>query len=81
MADREEKIRRRAYAIWFDEGCADGRDKEHWLEAEKEIQKEEAAGEPVVPTSKAPQPPAISDEAALPEIPNGAADEYNGSAM
>jgi Protein of unknown function (DUF2934) len=46
MADREEKIRRRAYAIWFDEGCVDGRDQEHWLEAEKEIAKEESAANP-----------------------------------
>jgi Protein of unknown function (DUF2934) len=46
MADREEKIRRRAYAIWFDEGCADGRDQEHWLEAEKEIAEEETAAKP-----------------------------------
>jgi CrcB protein len=34
------------YAIWFDEGCADGRDKEHWLEAEKEIAEEETAAKP-----------------------------------
>lgn len=45
MADREERIRRRAYAIWFDEGCVDGRDKEHWLEAERQIDKEEADDE------------------------------------
>ena len=45
-ADREEKIRERAYAIWLDEGSIDGRDQEHWLEAEKEITKEEATAEP-----------------------------------
>jgi hypothetical protein len=45
-ADREEKIRERAYAIWLDQGSIDGRDHEHWLEAEKEIAKEEAAAEP-----------------------------------
>ena len=45
-ADREEKIRERAYAIWLDQGSSDGRDQEHWLEAEKEIAKEEATAEP-----------------------------------
>ena len=40
--DRERKIRERAYAIWLDQGCVDGRDEQHWLEAEKEIVKEEA---------------------------------------
>jgi Protein of unknown function (DUF2934) len=44
--DREEKIRERAYAIWLDQGSIDGRDQEHWLEAEKEIATEEAATEP-----------------------------------
>jgi hypothetical protein len=52
MADREEKIRRRAYAIWFDEGCAGGRDQEHWLEAEKEIDMEEAAAKVDRPSQK-----------------------------
>lgn len=28
-AERLEKIRERAYAIWLDEGQADGRDQEH----------------------------------------------------
>jgi len=45
-ADREEKIRERAYAIWLDQSSSDGRDQEHWLEAEMEIAKEEARAEP-----------------------------------
>ena len=40
--DREQKIRERAFAIWVDEEMVDGRDREHWLEAEKQIDKEEA---------------------------------------
>jgi Protein of unknown function (DUF2934) len=43
---REEKIRERAYAIWLDQGSIDGRDQEHWLEAEKEIAREGATAEP-----------------------------------
>jgi hypothetical protein len=58
MADREEKIRRRAYAIWFDEGCADGRDREHGLEAEKEIAKEEeVAVKSATPLPRSPDRP------------------------
>jgi Protein of unknown function (DUF2934) len=52
-ADREEKIRERAYAIWLDQGSVDGRDQEHWLEAEKEIAKEEVAAEPKGDTAMA----------------------------
>ncbi len=39
-AAREEKIRERAYAIWLDQGQCDGRDQEHWQEAEREIDAE-----------------------------------------
>ena len=35
--DREDRIRQRAYRIWEDEGCPDGRDREHWDRAEREI--------------------------------------------
>jgi hypothetical protein len=38
--DREEATRNRAYAIWLDEGGVDGRDKEHWREAELQIDRE-----------------------------------------
>ena len=40
--DRIEKVRRRAHAIWLDQGMAHGRDQEHWHEAEQEIAAEEA---------------------------------------
>jgi len=39
-ADREYLIRERAYAIWKKEGCPEGRDVEHWLRAEVEINEE-----------------------------------------
>ena len=39
-----EKVRRRAYAIWLDEGMVHGRDEEHWREAEREIAAEEDIG-------------------------------------
>jgi hypothetical protein len=34
---RLHKIHERAYAIWLDEGQCHGRDREHWVQAEREI--------------------------------------------
>ncbi len=34
---KEQAIRERAYAIWEEEGRPDGKDLEHWLRAEAEI--------------------------------------------
>jgi hypothetical protein len=36
-SDRERRVRERAYAIWEREGRPQGREAEHWLEAEREI--------------------------------------------
>lgn len=33
----EEAIRLRAWLIWQREGCPDGRDRDHWLQAEREL--------------------------------------------
>jgi hypothetical protein len=33
----ERRIKERAFKIWLDEGCPDGRDKEHWEQAKREI--------------------------------------------
>lgn len=56
--DVEQRIRDRAYAIWLDEGCPDGRDAEHWLQAERAILAEAAAvpdRSPVMAVVKAPR--------------------------
>lgn len=37
MDDREELIRRRAYAIWEREGRPEGQDKRHWEQASQEM--------------------------------------------
>ena len=34
---REERIRLRALEIWREQGCPDGRAKEHWEQAEREV--------------------------------------------
>ena len=36
MADPNDELRGRAYAIWETEGRPEGRDLDHWLQAERE---------------------------------------------
>jgi len=36
---RVERIRSRAHSIWESCGCPHGRDQEHWLQAESELNK------------------------------------------
>lgn len=36
-SDTEQAIRIRAYEIWEQEGSPDGRDREHWQQAEREL--------------------------------------------
>jgi hypothetical protein len=70
---REERIRRRAYQIWLEEGCPVGRDKAHWDMASELVAIEEgqrdtlrppgpASGEPVEP------PEAYENQGDFPEL-------------
>lgn len=34
-SEREEEIRKQAYALWREQGQPEGKDREHWLEAER----------------------------------------------
>jgi len=43
MADKEERIRIRAYQIWEREGRLEGRHEHNWEEARREIEAEDAA--------------------------------------
>jgi len=45
MKQHDEKIRRRAYAIWEQEGRPTDRDHVHWYRAETEIALEEGPGD------------------------------------
>lgn len=36
-SEQEQRIRERAFRLWIDEGQPEGRDKEHWERAEKEL--------------------------------------------
>lgn len=42
MADREERVRQRAHEIWQREGGSHGRHDEHWHQAQREIEAEDA---------------------------------------
>ena len=35
--DRERRIRERAFDIWIEQGQPQGKDREHWERAEKEV--------------------------------------------
>jgi hypothetical protein len=45
-----ERIRERAYQIWFAGGCRDGEAEQHWLAAEREILQSVKAATPVKPS-------------------------------
>jgi hypothetical protein len=34
-----EEVARRAHQLWEQEGCPDGKDSEHWLEAERQLRR------------------------------------------
>jgi hypothetical protein len=41
--DREKRIRDRAYQIWKEEGCPDGKAAEHWEQARRMVENEESS--------------------------------------
>jgi Protein of unknown function (DUF2934) len=41
MDDHEERIRQRAYKIWLEEGCPEGRAEIHWEMARESVAIEE----------------------------------------
>ena len=49
----EDRIRRRAHAIWEREGRPEGRQQEHWERARREIEAEEGAPPPDLLASEA----------------------------
>ena len=46
--DHIEKVRRRAHAIWLDQGMVHGRDEEHWHEAEQLFKQPKPKAPPTV---------------------------------
>ncbi|HEX6012058.1 MAG TPA: DUF2934 domain-containing protein [Geminicoccaceae bacterium] len=50
----EFRIRERAHRLWEEEGQPEGRDREHWAEAERQVMLEQGMGEPVEALSELP---------------------------
>jgi hypothetical protein len=50
----ETRIRERAHRLWEEEGQPEGRDREHWAEAERQVMLEQGMGEPVDPAPELP---------------------------
>ena len=66
----EQRIRERAYKIWFDEGCPDGRDKEHWELAKLAIAEEDGQAATLLPPEAPPPEPieAIENQDEFPTL-------------
>lgn len=58
QSSRDERIRERAYHIWVAEGRIEGRQDEHWQQAEREIANEERQARP---KGTAPAPSGAAD--------------------
>ena len=54
MTQPRDRIERRAYELWERDGRPEGRDKEHWQQAEQEIAAEQGGEEPPLPEHYAP---------------------------
>jgi hypothetical protein len=63
MIITHEEIAKRAREIWQKEGCPQGRDQEHWLQAESELRQESLRHEPAKE--------AMAPEAAMASMPVG----------
>ena len=60
ITDRRDAIEAHAYAIWEREGRPDGKDLEHWLRAEAEVDAEQTGASARQEAPKPPQPVAKS---------------------
>ena len=54
--DREDRIRARAYELWQRDGSPEGRENDHWIEAEQELDAENTGAGSAVSPEPAPQP-------------------------
>ena len=54
--DRQHRIRQRAHAIWENHGRPHGADRDHWDQATREIDEEDAAVKGPKPAAKAKAP-------------------------
>ncbi len=71
----DDRIRRRAHAIWEREGRPDGRQQEHWAQARREIEAEERTAPPRAAADASPTPAAPA-----PTAPDGGGTTPGGAA-
>jgi hypothetical protein len=64
MVDREDKIRKRAYHLWIDEGMPEGRESAHWELASELVAIEENADTMLLPNPLKPGEETAPDEVA-----------------
>jgi len=66
-ADLHDQIRQRAFQIWQAEGHPEGRDFEHWLQAEAELNGAPAEDKPKKAAAPKAAPKAAAPKAAAPK--------------
>ena len=64
-SEREQAIRERAYRLWEQEGCPEGREKAHWAKAEQEL---DLQGDGGVTTGETASIDAGGGEAPVPQL-------------
>ncbi len=64
MPDASHHIRDLAYRLWEEEGRPEGREAEHWLDAERRFQNVQPTSEATIPTKKPRKSPARTSKAA-----------------
>ena len=68
--DRQHRIRQRAHEIWESHGHPHGSDREHWEQATREIDAEDAAAKKKpARVAAAAKPKAVAKPAAAPKAP------------
>ncbi len=67
--DYEERVRRRAYQLWEEEGRPDGRDKVHWEEARELVAIEDNQRLATKPVHRDPDDPTLAADEAEPAGP------------
>ena len=55
-ADRQQRVRDRAYVIWIEDGRPEGRSEDHWRRASEAIDEEDAAITPLTDVTGEPVP-------------------------
>ena len=69
--EQERRIRERSYAIWEARGRPEGKELEHWLEAERELLDQSVAGEEDPLAGIDEEPPGAFRDAFSPEAAGG----------